>query len=345
MPTDDNDRPFKRRRFLTVIGVGAITGLAGCSDEKNNGTETQTNTSTKDEDVEFEDPLQQVNFTEEFFKSHQTYLQEADSYTIKQVSGQTPRERTVWKYDSEQAYKSVEANGTVFQEQYLSMEISATKVKQGDNYSLNKFSVNSLPNPSEWGNMQEIRELILGSEISYESQSDGNYVYTGFASVGESDNGVPITVTVDPESMRLVSVNIDSESFQLSYRVVNINDTTISQPDWVNKAEESKRSVAGSYYKEAEALVLQNNDDSAIEKGSLLTVINPDGSSADVKLDQDIERGDIVYLVYEYGNLVYEVNSLPPAESRGKLSTGTYIVVGFDQEGDHLFESQISVGE
>lgn len=342
MPTDDNDRPFNRRRFITVIGVGALASLAGCSDNENTGTETQTSTSTEEE-VTFEDPLQQVNFTEEFFSSHYEYLRESESYTIKQLSGQNPSERTVWKQDPEQAYKTVQANETVFQEEYLSPEISATKVKQGDNYSLNKFSINSLPDPSEWGNIQEIRELVLGSELSYESQTEGDYVYTGFASVGESDDGVPITVTVDPEGMRLVSVTIDSESFQLSYRVVNINNTTISRPDWVEKAEESKRSVAGTYYKEAEALVLQNNDDSSIEKGSLLTVINPDGSSSDVKLDQDIERGDIVYLVYEYGNLVYEVNSLPPAESRGSLSAGTYIVVGFDQEGDHLFESQISV--
>lgn len=343
---------MNRRKLLKGLAVGGTVAIAGCGDNNSNNGETENGEGGESNTDSLPQYVLENDIRQEFVEVHRQSLSNLTSYRIDFRDSITTQERVI-KNKTESLYSErISVNESLVREKlvYFDSEELLSRYKSGSSYKYTRVGSTG-PNPSEIVEESRLKTVISDANISVESSSDGEVVFTGFSDVSfTAQNGdsrdisdAAVEIVIDTQAEFIKSVKIENEGEVLfNYVVTNAGSNDFTEPNWVSDVPDTIQTVSGGFYQEGNVVILQNSGENPLQAGLNLIVIKPDGTSSSVQLEESVGETGQAYIAFgSEGNASLSVGSLPEIQNRESLQRGTYIIIG-SQDGEQVFELQLS---
>lgn len=335
---------MKRRVFL-ASSLAGLSMLSGCMDMVFGGNEDEDPDETPADPSPQEDVFPHRGMSESgvdstFIDDHFNTLTSRQNYTVEYVeeTESDSTKRTVWKRDGSDGYVQIYVDESIVEERYYADD--GVMGRQASLEGLVNLFEQAIPNPTVWAKAQIVREILENSKLTFEQRTDAGFVYVGQYLNNESDTSSGVRVVVHPDLPFVTDISF-TESDEM-YSISDVSQTVVTTPQWFEAARSDQVAVTGGIFTDANAVNIKISEASqALETGSVITVIFPDGTVKNVNITEEVQPGDTIHIAFRVGIPVYDINQLPSVSDRDQLPEGTYIVTGVDTEGNHLFEIEL----
>jgi hypothetical protein len=330
-------RSKSRRKYLLSLSSLGLIGLAGC---QNDPSTDPINEDTEDDPIPLPSSLQRNSIPSSVFDTHLETIQNEEFARVVVTEDTENGVRREYQRTDIRQYTEVTLGESVIREIYRTRERQYTATYQGEVPRYSQQSTQQLLPIEDWGEQTQIRELITGLnevELLGINPETEEYLYEGKTSPVIESPDVEVAITVNPLQITSIEVSGARDDVVPRRYLIESGDGSIREPSWISEAEQFSRSVTVG--KRREALFIYNDGSQAIQEGSTVTIIHPNGHVYTYQFDEALLPEEIIYLeILQSGSVIGLKGDPPQSEIKLVIREEPYYFIGFGPNGEQLFD-------